>query len=822
LSCGILRPTPVPLYREAQSLFRAGDFRTSLAKARQGLRQWPAGDWGWKFRLLAVEDLTKISRAPEARSLLETAGAPLSPGLLARWKMDRAKLAGGSVQQNLLREALPLAIASHDPDIICMVELYLGEAVPDPAEAAVHIGAAFAAAGQAHDAFLLTWVQLARGYNSLRFSRFDEALPYFDEALATGRRCGARSLIGGIVGDQGYCYFRLGDLDRAMDALTQAESLAASLGQPDLRLRWLADMGLVCFAKGEFDRATALEQQAAKLAGDVGDDEWQAIAWHNLAEIAIEKEDLPAAQSYSDKALAINRRQGDPQSLVYSELSVAEIEHLAGKYSQAEKDYLAVVTHAQREHTPDVLWEAYDFLAALYGERAKPKKAAEQYRNAIDTIDREWNRLGNDESRASFFTFHLVGFFQDYVAFLIKTGHMEEALETAEAARGRLLSLRLERHGAVPPRFDLASLQRAARASHTVILSYWVAPARASVWAIGSGRLARFDLPTGREIEGLVRKYTETVTQGRDPLERNDDASALYRAVLGPVAKLIPVGSNVIVVPDGVLHQLNFETLVVPGPQPHYWIDDVAIATAPSLRLLAGATPKTVPTPRLLIMGDPVLVGNEFGPMPNVKNEIAAVEEYFPAANRVAFTGAGAVPAEYAKASPGNFTYIHFATHATANLESPLNSAIILSHQGETYKLYARDVAGVPLQADLVTLSACKSAGAKAYSGEGLMGFAWAFLQAGAQNVIATLWDEDDAVSADLMRVLYKEIAAGQTPAGALRASKLALMRSAGHYRLPYYWGPLQVFTREITIPSKTAPMSRVITSQMHVSAATE
>jgi CHAT domain-containing protein len=83
------------------------------------------------------------------------------------------------------------------------------------------------------------------------------------------------------------------------------------------------------------------------------------------------------------------------------------------------------------------------------------------------------------------------------------------------------------------------------------------------------------------------------------------------------------------------------------------------------------------------------------------------------------------------------------------------------------------------------------------------MGFAWAFLQAGAQNVIATLWDEDDDAAVDLMSVLYKEIAAGQTPARALRASKLPLVRSARHYRLPYYWGSLQVFTREIASSSK-------------------
>jgi CHAT domain-containing protein len=746
---------------------------------------------------LAVEDLTKISRAPEARLLLDAAAAPRSPGLLARWKMDAGNLAGGSTQEQLLREALPLAIASHDPNVICMVELYLGEAVPDRDEAEIHTQAAFAAAGQARDAFLLTWVQLARGYNSLRFSRFDEALPYLDEALATGRRCGARSLIAAIVGNQGWCYFRLGDWDRAMDALTRAESMAASLGQPDFRHRWLGAMGLVYFARGDFDRAEPFEQQAAKLAGEAGNDKWQAMAWHNLARIAIEKGNLPTAQSYSARELAVQKRGGDPALLVSSELSAAEIEDLSGKYAEAERDYLAVIARAPRAQAPEVLWEAYANLASFYADRAKPKQAAEQYRNAIDTIDREWSNLSTDESKTTFLSVHLVGIFQDYVDFLIKTDHIEEALEIAESARARLLSLRLERRGALPPNFDLAGLQRSARASHTVILSYWLEPLRSSVWLIGSGRLSRFDLRPGKEIGGLVRKYMESVTGGRDPLAR-DDASALYQAVLGPVAKLIPAGSNVIIVPDGELHQLNFETLVVPGPRPHYWIEDVAIATAPSLRLLAGDAQARVRAPKLLVMGDPVLVGQEFGPLPNVKKEIAAVEECFPAANRVVFTGAGAVPGEYAKASPANFTHIHFATHATANRESPLNSAIILSHQGESYKLYASDVAGVPLRADLVTLSACRSAGAKAYSGEGLMGFAWAFLQAGAQNVIATLWDEDDAVSADLMRVLYKEIAAGRTPARALRASKLALMRPGGRYRLPYYWGPLQVFTRRM------------------------
>src|SRR4029077_11110265 len=107
------------------------------------------------------------------------------------------------------------------------------------------------------------------------------------------------------------------------------------------------------------------------------------------------------------------------------------------------------------------------------------------------------------------------------------------------------------------------------------------------------------------------------------------------------------------------------------------------------------------------------------------------------------------------------YTLIHFAAHAVANAESPLNSAVILSKMGEDYKLYAKDVIDQPLQADLVTISACRSAGAKSYAGEGLLGFTWAFLQAGAKNVVAGLWDADDAATAEIMAEFYRALATG-------------------------------------------------------------
>src|SRR5689334_6558463 len=96
----------------------------------------------------------------------------------------------------------------------------------------------------------------------------------------------------------------------------------------------------------------------------------------------------------------------------------------------------------------------------------------------------------------------------------------------------------------------------------------------------------------------------------------------------------------------------------------------------------------------------------------------------------------------------------------------------------------------VPLHADLVTLSACRSSGARTYSGEGPVGLARAFLQAGAGSVIAGLWDVADRSTAQLMDGLYGRMITGMPPAESLREAKLSMISSS--YAKPYYWGPFQ------------------------------
>ena len=101
------------------------------------------------------------------------------------------------------------------------------------------------------------------------------------------------------------------------------------------------------------------------------------------------------------------------------------------------------------------------------------------------------------------------------------------------------------------------------------------------------------------------------------------------------------------------------------------------------------------------------------------------------------------------------------------------------------------------LRANLVTISACRSSGANTFAGEGLVGFTWTFFQAGAHNVIAGLWDVSDESTPRIMDILYGGLADGQPIDEALRRAKLALLRQNRTYRLPYYWGALQLYRRD-------------------------
>jgi len=83
--------------------------------------------------------------------------------------------------------------------------------------------------------------------------------------------------------------------------------------------------------------------------------------------------------------------------------------------------------------------------------------------------------------------------------------------------------------------------------------------------------------------------------------------------------------------------------------------------------------------------------------------------------------------------------------------------------------LTAEEVAGLDLDGTwLVTLSACETGKGEAKSGEGVFGLRRAFMMAGAQNLLMTLWPVSDEVTPKIMADFYKEALATHDAPGAL------------------------------------------------------
>jgi CHAT domain-containing protein len=560
----------------------------------------------------------------------------------------------------------------------------------------------------------------------------------------------------------------------------------------------LGVLGATHLLNGSYKEAIPYLRRAHDVATSAGLVEDAARWADNLTTAHASLGQWDEAERMNLEARRLNERAGT-RTFIYNTFHRAEIAVGRGQADEARELYESIL--ADSETPPALTWEVHAELGNISATAGRLDDASRRYRSALDVIEHTRSELLETNYRLSFLT-RLIRFYERYIDVLVERREFDEALTVADSIRARILA---ERHGvAAPSRPTVAAFRRAALGLQSVLLSYWIGSTRSYAWVVSGDRIQFIKLATdSREVKTLVDQYRNAiVTSLADPLTANQGAGdALFEELVQPLTALIPKGARVIIVPDGALNTLNFETLPVPGERRHYWIEDVEITVAPSLATLSVRPPASKMTERsVLLIGDAVSADPKYPSLRYASAEMTAVSKAF--SNRAdVYRADQATPAKYLASEPGQFGIVHFTAHAEANAESPLDSAVILSRDASGYKLYARDVADRPLSADLVTISACRSAGERTYAGEGLVGFAWAFLRAGARRVIAGLWDVDDRSTAALMGQVYAGVAAGSSPGEALRAAKLEMIRGGTATAKPYYWAPFQLFVGAQVVP---------------------
>jgi CHAT domain-containing protein len=324
-------------------------------------------------------------------------------------------------------------------------------------------------------------------------------------------------------------------------------------------------------------------------------------------------------------------------------------------------------------------------------------------------------------------------------------------------------------------------------------------------------------------------------------------AYALYRAVFAPVQAALGAATEILIVPDDVLHVVPFDALVERQPRSiarggaldqgfaneAFLIRRYAVsylttsaellpseaAPAPTaaprrLFMLANPTASVTPAPARAL-DDPLkrqLRSAEFAgflaSLPSAEAEAQRIARVFASDASTIVTRDKATETAYASQA-GQYDIVHFATHGMASDGQPLYSTLVLAPDaanGSDGFLQAYEVLRTPLNASLVVLGGCETAlSGGADWGQGLVGLVVAFRQAGAQSVLATLWTID-ATTAEMMSAFYEALAKGQSPPVALRQAKLRLLQQrvrTGSFEIslahPFFWAPFKL----VGVPSK-------------------
>ncbi len=187
-----------------------------------------------------------------------------------------------------------------------------------------------------------------------------------------------------------------------------------------------------------------------------------------------------------------------------------------------------------------------------------------------------------------------------------------------------------------------------------------------------------------------------------------------------------------------------------------------------------------------------------FTRLPFSREEADAIASLSPGGSLMEATGFQANRATATSAELARYRIVHFATHGLLNSEHPELSGLVLSLVDESGKpqdgfLRMNEIYNLHLPADLIVLSACQTALGKEIKGEGLVGLTRGFMYAGAQRVVASLWQVDDLATAELMKRFYRGmVKEGLRPAQALRLAQLDMLNQK-RWSSPYFWAAFTI-----------------------------
>jgi CHAT domain-containing protein/tetratricopeptide (TPR) repeat protein len=693
----------------------------------------------------------------------------------------------------------------------------------------------------------------------------DLAAHYFKRALDQGRRI--NDLPAQILALTGLAnlYHRQGVLEKALAYITQALRLSKKdQADADPALLYLMgqvsqEQGLVEKAKGAFEEALAIYRNTGNVAG-------QVKVWCALSTLSLLASQKQAALEQAVQAVELAEKLAKHVVSDADEVNARELQWRAwlsrarAAYALEQKEYSLKSYSRAINHFEGLWWTVFmateasaiafrEEAQAAYREYVDLLMEQEQFKKAYKLADEAKARTALNftgarratrPSEDSKLTATLGEQSQSIARLRLQPlapnlsreqqAKLQKEIEEAEYQRQEtqvLAEMKHSRERLVWTKLVTAEeLQKKMAKDQMALAEFSLGENRSFVWLFTHGELFFEILPARKDIEKVVKAYLDILAAPPDPLqlEKNlaklrPQAEALFAKLFGGLSRHLKPGQPLIVVPDGLLHYLPFETLIHNG---RYLVEDHEITYNPSASMLgllqeSQNLVESGDRMELLAIGDVVFdataktTGGKESPdglskrarqmlaargfrlaqLPRTRDEILDIAGFFPADRRKVLMERESTEEAFKREPLRRYRRLHFATHSLMDEKSPMRSAVVLTpgdNMEEDGLLEVSEISRLDLDCDLVVVSACQTGRGQLLSGEGIVGLSRAFLYAGARSVVVSLWNVSDISTGQLMKNFYQNLIAGQSNAAALRKAKLQMLSRGKVTCHPYYW----------------------------------
>lgn len=319
-------------------------------------------------------------------------------------------------------------------------------------------------------------------------------------------------------------------------------------------------------------------------------------------------------------------------------------------------------------------------------------------------------------------------------------------------------------------------------------------------------------------FENGNEKISHISKGGFEVNEINSELHELYVQLWQPFAEKI-TSENIIIIPDGVLFNLSFETLTKNKIAGFGELATKSLLAKYNISynyslLLLNENQKTIDYSNnfvafapefthqmkkeyVIALSDSLSIDKTYLTLLSQPFSADLVKEYSRVFKGTSFLNEKASKLLFTNVAKEH-KIIHIGTHAESNNISPeLSRLIFAKNAGDLTSindnsLYAYEIYDQNLSSNIAILTACETGKPAFQAGEGMISLAHAFNYAGSESILTSLWQIDEQSSTEIIELFYNYIARGLPKDKALRQAKLDYISTAvGRTISPQYWAGL-------------------------------